>query len=143
MPLEPRKFLGFATPTGGLVSAKPTEAKDDEVMMAMPLTQPVTKVEIEKCRKKLTFAESADSDEIIAEESAAEKSSESNVYAILDQVLIPKEESRSATPPSSGLGTPSTVMGITRLNASTKPLRKEKRSTDPKKQLFVRKRPKR
>lgn len=70
-PLQPRTFLGFSTPTGGApTGGKPTEAKDavDEIMMALPATQPVTKLELDKCKKRLTFAEcsSSPSEEIVA-----------------------------------------------------------------------------
>lgn len=62
--------MGFSTPTGGAPSGKPTENKDDEVMMAFPSTQPITKLEIDKSRRRLNFDGCNDSDEVIVADPA-------------------------------------------------------------------------
>lgn len=153
-PLEPRKFLGFSTPTGGAPTGKPTENKDDEVMMAIPATQPITKLEIDNSRRRLDFGECGDSDEVNVadpagilidhiDESNSYRSKTNSIDYLLEQALLDNDEeasqnegppvraskgrSMSASPASSGLGTPSAVLGITRMNASSRPIFRDER----------------
>jgi hypothetical protein len=112
-------------------------------MMAQQVEEPITKLEIDRSKRRINFDECNDSGEnndvaevfndvaevfVEPSQNIDEPEDEQLVQNFLDRVLIPKELTEKNSASTSALGTPTSVLGIHAKNAYTKkPLTREER----------------
>ena len=123
-----RRICVFLTPTGAGVT---TEKKVKELEQAVAAEEPITKLELDRSRRKLDFADCEAIEEITLPVVEAVKKvgdREMVVDNMLTSVLVSRSASRCSSGKSSALATPTSVLGINLTNAYTvKPRNREHR----------------